>query len=76
MAISSGMDLASMMNNDTLDDYMCNLAGLIPSRDTSAKQHQNSLQNFEQYWVNGEWKNDIATGLVQGYRHMGEDPTM
>lgn len=63
MAISPANDPASFMFNETLNDYLANLAGLIPSVDTYTQQRQNAFSNMYNYFGSGEWKNDIVSGF-------------
>lgn len=60
MAISPANDPASFMYNETLDDYMANLAGLVPSADTKVKQRQNTFGNLDEYMNQGMFKEDLA----------------
>ena len=64
MSISPGNDPASFLFNETLNDYMANLAGLIPSVDTYTKQRKASFQALEYYLSSGEWINDVASPIV------------
>lgn len=64
MSISPGNDPSSFLFNETLNDYMANLAGLIPSIDTYTKQRKVMLQNLATYIQNGEFVNDIAGAIV------------
>lgn len=65
MSISPGNDPASFLFNETLNDYMANLAGLIPSVDTYTKQRKAMFQALERYFDDGEWLNDIAAPIVE-----------
>ena len=67
MSISPANDPASFMFNETLNDYMANLAGLIPSTDTFTKQRQNAFENMVQYMdiTGGGIGNDIAQTFVE-----------
>lgn len=67
MSISPANDPASFMFNETLNDYMANLAGLIPSTDTFTKQRQNAFENMAQYMdiTGGGIGNDIAQTFVE-----------
>ena len=64
MSISPGNDPSSFLFNETLNDYMANLAGLIPSIDTYTKQRSVMLQNLANYIKDGEYVNDIASVIV------------
>lgn len=65
MSISPGNDPASFLFNETLNDYMANLAGLIPSVDTYTKQRKAMFEALERYFNDGEWLNDIAAPLAE-----------
>lgn len=64
MSISPANDPASFLFNETLNDYMANLAGLAPSVDTYTKQRQNAFKNMNDYIKNGDWANDLANRFV------------
>ena len=64
MSISPANDPASFLFNETLNDYMANLAGLQPSVDTYTKQRQVAFQGLEEYFTSGEMLNDIVSPLV------------
>lgn len=64
MAISPGNDPSSFLFNETLNDYLANLAGLIPSVDTYTKQRKAMFQALENYITSGEWMNDALSGVV------------
>lgn len=64
LAISPANDPASFLFNETLNDYMTNLAGLVPSIDTSSKQRANTFDNLVNYFNNGEMVNDIANSAL------------
>lgn len=55
MAISPAHDPASFLFNETLNDYMANLAGLIPSMDTTAKIQSIMNANVGSYFTEGTW---------------------
>ncbi|MCM1232971.1 MAG: hypothetical protein NC489_22830 [Ruminococcus flavefaciens] len=65
MSISPANDPASFMFNETLNDYMANLAGLIPSTDTFTAQRQNAFNNMAAYMSAGGIGNDIAQEFVE-----------
>lgn len=66
MAISPANDPASFLFNETLNDYMSNLAGLIPSIDTYSQQRKSMFSNLNDYLGSGEWINDIVSPWVEG----------
>lgn len=65
LSISPAHDPASFMFNETLNDYMSNLAGLIPSMDTFSKQRASMFENLSQYFENSEWASDMAESITQ-----------
>ena len=62
MAISPSTDPASFLFNETLNDYMANLGGIIPCRDTYSKKKENAYNNLETYF-SGEAITDITQGV-------------
>ena len=54
LSISPVSDPASYLYNETLNDYMCNLAGLIPSEDTMQKERHGQDQILGNYFNSGE----------------------
>lgn len=60
MSISPGNDPSSFLFNETLNDYMANLAGLVPSVDTYVQQRENAFKNLNQYLSSGTWYEDIV----------------
>lgn len=65
LAISPANDPASFLFNETLNDYMANLAGLAPSIDTYTKQRKNAFANMEAYIKGGGFAQDIAQGFIE-----------
>lgn len=63
MAISPANDPASFMFNETLNDYMANLAGLVPSTDTFAKQRATMFQNLSEYFESGTYASGLGDYL-------------
>ena len=63
MSISPAHDPASFMFNETLNDYMSNLAGLIPSIDTYAKQRASAVQNLDEYFESGAYASGLGDYL-------------
>ena len=63
MSISPAHDPASFMFNETLNDYMSNLAGLIPSIDTYAKQRASAFQNLDEYFESGAYASGLGDYL-------------
>lgn len=64
MSISPAHDPASFMFNETLNDYMSNLAGLIPSVDTFAKQRAAAFQNLDEYFESGAYMSGMGDYLT------------
>lgn len=64
MAISPAHDPASFMFNETLNDYMSNLAGLVPSADTFAKQREAMFENMGEYFEQGTFASSIGDYLT------------
>lgn len=67
LAISPANDPMAFLFNETLNDYMANLAGLLPSLNTYETQRISMLQSLEKYFATDEWKNDAANWLVTKY---------
>lgn len=70
MAISPANDPASFLFNETLNDYMANLAGLIPSVNTYTRQRRNALKSVGDYFTSGDWANDIANTVLEGVENL------
>ena len=70
MAISAANDPASFLYNETLNDYMCNLAGIVPSMEASDMQRQNGFAQMSQYFTSGGIGNDLinmGTELIEDW---------
>lgn len=65
LAISPANDPASFLFNETLNDYMANLAGLAPSIDTYTKQRKNAFENMEAYVKGGGFFQDGAQMAIE-----------
>lgn len=65
LSISPANDPASFMFNETLNDYMCNLAGLMPSLDMFQQQRNAQKQIFEDYFNLTERRNDLSQVTVE-----------
>lgn len=65
MSISPANDPASFLFNETLNDYLANTAGLIPSVDTYVKQRNVMFENLANYFSSGEWFNDALSGVIE-----------
>lgn len=70
MAISPANDPASFLFNETLNDYLSNLAGLAPSIDTYTEQRKNAFENLGEYIDGGGWKSDFVSGVVENIENM------
>lgn len=66
LSISPANDPASFLFNETLNDYMANLAGLQPSVDTYNQQRRSMFQSLENFFTSGEYANDLANSLLTG----------
>ena len=66
MSISPANDPASFLYNETLNDYLCNMAGLAPSLDTYSTQRQAMFQGVDRYFDQGLFAQDWTSGLVEG----------
>jgi hypothetical protein len=65
MSISPGNDPASFLFNDTLNDYLANAAGLIPSIDTYTRQRKATFKALGEYFSSGEYLNDYVSETVE-----------
>lgn len=65
MSISPANDPGSFLFNETLNDYMANLSGLIPSIDTYTIQRKTMFENLGAYISNGEFINDAASTVIE-----------
>lgn len=64
MAISPANDPSSFLYNETLNDYMANLAGLMPSVDTYTQQRKATFENTETYFKKTEFFNDFSNDTL------------
>jgi hypothetical protein len=60
LSISPANDPAAFLFNETLNDYMANLAGLQPSVNTYMAQRKTALENVGNYFTSGEWEEDLS----------------
>ena len=65
MAISPANDPASFLHNETLNDYLANIAGLAPSLETYSIQRQAMYQGVNRYFDKALFAQDWASGLVE-----------
>lgn len=68
LSISPANDPASFLFNETLNDYMANLAGLIPSIDTYTKQREATFYALEDY-ITGGWLEDVASVVGEKFEN-------
>ena len=64
LSISPANDPASFLFNETLNDYMSNLAGLQPAAETYTRQRNMMLQNLETYFTGWELAEDMVNEAV------------
>lgn len=64
MSISPADDPSSFLFNETLNDYLANMAGLVPSMDTYVTQREAMFKNLDSYFSSGAINNDIAEQLL------------
>lgn len=64
LPISPANDPASFLFNETLNDYMANMAGLMPSTDTYTKQRKIMFNNLETYFSSGEYWDDYKLNKI------------
>lgn len=69
LSISPANDPASFLFNETLNDYLANMSGLIPSIDTYTSQRINAFSNMRDYLTEGEWFNDLLSPVVEGFEN-------
>ncbi len=65
LSISPANDPSSFLYNETLNDYLANLAGLIPSVDTYQKQREMMFANVNEYLSSGEYINDMVEPFIE-----------
>lgn len=64
LSISPSNDPASFLFNESLNDYMANMAGLQPSIDTYAKQRRTMLEALNTFFKTGEWWEDYRNNQI------------
>lgn len=69
MSISPSDDPGSFLFNETLNDYMSNLAGLQPSANTQDLQKKFMLAQAETYFTKGEWYQDLVGTINEGFEN-------
>jgi hypothetical protein len=67
MAISPLDDPSSFLFNESLNDYLANIAGLMPSMDTYTTQRQAMFSNLESYFEDGVFAEDAAEYVLTKY---------
>jgi len=65
MSISPANDPVSFLYNETLNDYLCNLAGLVPSQDTYAMQRKSKYQALGAYFDKAQYAQDFLNVGVE-----------
>ena len=65
ISISPAHDPASFLFNETLNDYLANIAGLIPSIDTYMEQRGSMIENANQYFKDGAYLEEAAANMNQ-----------
>lgn len=65
MSISPANDPASFLFNETLNDYLANLSGIMPSIDTYTTQRQTMFKNLDEYLSKESFKNEIAQVVIE-----------
>ncbi len=65
LAISPANNPVSFLYNETLNDYLANMAGLIPSIDTYERQRGSMFESLDNYMHPGSLVNDVSSGLVE-----------
>lgn len=65
MSISPANDPASFLFNETLNDYLANLSGIMPSIDTYTTQRQTMFKNLDEYLSMNSFKNEIAQTVIE-----------
>ena len=61
ISISPAHDPASFMYNETLNDYLANIAGLVPSIDTYMEQVGSMMQNAATYFKDGSMLEEFGS---------------
>lgn len=67
LSISGANEPASFLYNETLNDYLANLAGMMPSIDMYREQRANALKNAKEYFTGDDqlWLNDAVQGIIE-----------
>lgn len=72
LSISPANDPASFKYNETLNDYLCNAAGLAPSIDSYVAQRQATIQAQDRWADKGLWYEDLFNmGVEVVENHFG-----
>jgi hypothetical protein len=66
MAISPANDPSSFMYNETLNDYMANIAGLIPSLDTHTKHREAALKAKDEFFKLDKLVDEGLASIMEG----------
>ena len=70
LAISPANDPSSFFFNETLNDYMANLAGLQPSVNTYMAQRNNALNNLGSWLSSGEIGEELAQQTLESAENL------
>lgn len=68
IAISPANDPVSFMFNETLNDYLINMSGLVPSATSYAKKRETLYKNLGEYFQQ-ELLEDTFSGIVEGFEN-------
>ena len=63
LAISPADNPVSFLYNETLNDYLANMAGLIPSINTYEQQRISMFESLDRYLTVGSLANDVLNGV-------------
>ena len=64
LSISPSNDPASFLFNETLNDYMANMAGLQPSVDTYTRQRKAAFDGMANFFESGEFFQDVSNTII------------
>ena len=70
ISISPAHDPSSFLFNETLNDYLANIAGLVPSVDTYMEQRGSMIENANQYFKNGTYLEEMASKINEKIESM------
>lgn len=64
MSISPANNPVSFLYNETLNDYLCNLSGVVPSYSTMSRQRLSAFKQIDNYISLGAISDDILSGVA------------